>query len=156
MYFKEVNHSNIHLVLQLPREVELSNGIDLDNTNFKKGEPIELTHTTLEINPETLLKELKPYSFSGFISDIGTSTTTVAINPRQSEEATIEHFEKYQTKMENCNFTSQGQEFALTTADFDLIDKIEAAAKLISNMIHKEDRTEPEIQVSSSVSHFYL
>ena len=75
---KEDNHSNIHLVLALPREVELSSGIDLDNTNFKKGEPIELTHSTLEINPETLKKELKHNRFSGFISDIGTSTGEIA------------------------------------------------------------------------------
>ena len=135
------------MVLALPREVELSNGIDLDNTNFKKGEPIELSHSTTERDPKTLVQELKHHSFSGFISDIAKNTTTVAINPRQSEEATVEHFEKYQTNIQNCNFTSRDHEFSLATADFDLLSKIEKAAKLISNMIHKEDHTEPEIQV---------
>ena len=135
------------MVLALPREVDVSSGIDLDNTNFKKGEPIELEHTTTERDPKTLVQELKHHKFSGFISDMTSKTTTVAINPRQSAEATVEHFEKYLTKIENCNFTSRDHEFSLSPADFDLLSKIEKAAKLISNMIHKEDHAEPEIQV---------
>merc|ERR1712131_283013 len=39
-------NANINLTLSMPRETDMTSGKDLDNTNFKKGEPVELAHWT--------------------------------------------------------------------------------------------------------------
>ena len=124
----------------MPRETDVSSGIDLDNTNFKKGEPVELAHWTGSGD------DRKRHCFNGFITDISVSTTSVAINPRQPGHE-VDRFEQYVTSIEEINFAPKEAFFELVPADFDLIDIIEDAGELISDMIHKEDRTEASIQV---------
>ena len=130
----------------MPREVDVSSGIDFDNTNFKKGEPVQLAHWTGSgVDRER-------HAFGGFITDISVNTTTVALNPRAPGHE-VDRFEKYVTSIENINFAPEEAFFELVPADFDLIDIIEDAGKLISDMIHKEDRTEASIQVNNFTYH---
>ena len=124
----------------MPRETDVSSGIDLDNTNFKRGEPVELAHWTGSG------ENRKRNVFKGFISDTSMTTTCVAINPRQPGHE-VDKFEKYVTDIEKINFAPKEANFELVTDDFDLIDVIEDAGQLISDMIYKKDRTEANIQV---------
>ena len=124
----------------MPRETDVSSGIDLDNTNFKRGEPVELAHWT------GIGENRKRNVFKGFISDTNMTTTCVAINPRQPGHE-VDKFEKYVTDIQKINFAPEEANFELVTDDFDLIDVIEDAGKLISDMIYKKDRTEAYIQV---------
>ena len=127
----------------MPRETDVTSGIDLDNTNFKKGEPVELAHWT------GTGENRKRHEFNGFITDITIDTTSVAINPRQPGHE-VDKFEEYVTDIEKINFVPDEALFELTPADYDLIEVIENAGELIDDMIHKEDRTEANIQVSQT------
>lgn len=129
----------------MPRETDVSSGIDLDNTNFKRGEPVELAHWTGSG------EDRKRKTFNGFITDITINTTSVAINPRQPGHE-VDQFEKYVIDIEKINFAPDEANFELVPADYDLIDIIEDAGELISDMIHKEDRTEANIQVCMAES----
>ena len=124
----------------MPRETDVSSGIDLDNTNFKRGEPVELAHWTGSG------KDRQRITFNGFITDITINTTSVAINPRQPGHE-VDQFEKYVIDFEKVKDWPDEANFELVPADYDLIDVIEDAGELISDMIHKEDRTEANIQV---------
>ena len=124
----------------MPREIDVSSGIDFDNTNFKKGEPVELARWTGSG------ENRKRISFNGFITDISIQTTCVAINPRQPGHE-VDQFEDYVIDIEKINFAPKEANFELVPADYDLIDVIEDAGELISDMIHKEDRAEANIQV---------
>lgn len=132
-------NANINLTLSMPREIDVSSGIDFDNTNFKKGEPVELARWTGSG------ENRKRISFNGFITDISIQTTCVAINPRQPGHE-VDQFEDYVIDIEKINFAPKEANFELVPADYDLIDVIEDAGELISDMIHKEDRAEANIQ----------
>ena len=129
----------------MPRETDVSSGIDLDNTNFKKGEPVELAHWTGSG------LDRKRIVFKGFITDTGITKTCVAINPRQPGHE-VDKFEKYVTDIEKINFAPDEAFFELVPDDLDLLDVIEDAGELISDMIYKEDRTEANIQVHTIFS----